>query len=69
MSENQLEFLQMLKIVEECVKNNKTEFLAKLICKLQNEYQEVCTLSTDGEYQTSWTHTMVLDYLTYQSNV
>lgn len=61
-----LEIIQMMKLVEECIKNDKLEFLATLICKLQREYQEVCSLSTDGEYQPSWDHIKVLDFLTYE---
>lgn len=56
----------MLVVIEDCIKKDKLEFLANVICKLQKEYQEVCELSTDGEYQITWTHKQVLDYLTYQ---
>lgn len=60
------EIQEMVIVINECIKNNKIEFLANIICKLQNEYKEVCELSTDGEFQPTWTHQQVLDYLTYQ---
>jgi len=63
---NEYDITAMLAVVEDCVQKNKLEFLANVICKLQAEYQEVCQLSTDGEYQLTWTHKQVLDYLTYK---
>jgi hypothetical protein len=61
------EIKEMVVVINECIKNNKIEFLANVICKLQREYREICELSTDGEFQLSWTHEQVLDYLTYQN--
>lgn len=55
----------MLAVVEDCVKNDKLEFLASILYKLQIEYNEICELSTDGEFQPSWTHKQVLDHLTF----
>jgi hypothetical protein len=66
MNNDKHEIQTMLAIVEDCVKNNKLEFLASVLFKLQREYKEVCELSTDGDYQVTWTHQQVLDYLTYQ---
>lgn len=57
----------MVGVIENCIKENKIEFLANLIVKLQKEYQDIASLSTDGEYQITWTHHQVLDFLTYQS--
>lgn len=57
----------MMELIQECIKNNKLEFLAKLMVKLQNEYYEIASLSTNGEFQPSWTHTQLLDYITYES--
>ena len=56
----------MLDVVKDCVAKDKLEFLATILCNLQKEYQEVCKLSTDGEYNPTWTHKQVLDHLTYQ---
>jgi|688.fasta_scaffold594212_3 hypothetical protein len=55
----------MLGVIQNCIKEDKLEFLANLITTLQKEYQEIASLSTDGEYRSSWTHRQVLDYLTY----
>lgn len=60
------EIAAMEEVIKECIKNNKITFLANLICTLQKEYQEVSELCTDGEYQITWTHKQVLDYITYQ---
>jgi hypothetical protein len=57
---------EMIQLINECVKKDKIDFLAAIICKIQKEYQEICELSTDGDYQVTWTHQQVLDYLTYQ---
>lgn len=54
-------------MVDECIVQGKVEFIAKLIMKLQEDYVEVSTLSTDGNYNEQWTHQQVLDYLTYES--
>jgi hypothetical protein len=55
----------MIDVVEDCVHKNKIELLAQILLQLQTEYREVCELSTDGDYQITWTHQEVLDYLTY----
>jgi hypothetical protein len=63
---SEFETKDMMHIINECIKNDKIEFLANLIINLQKEYQEIALLSTDGEFQPSWTHKMVMDHLTYQ---
>ena len=60
------EIRTMVGVIENCIKENKIEFLANLIVTLQKEYQELASLSTDGEYQVTWTHHQALDYLTFQ---
>jgi len=55
----------MIDLVEDCVQKNQIELLAKILAKLQWEYIEVCELATDGDYQVTWSHQAVLDYLTY----
>ena len=56
----------MIGVIENCIKENKIEFLANLMVTLQREYREIASLSTDGEYQLTWTHHQTLDYLTFQ---
>jgi hypothetical protein len=58
---------EVIQLIEECIAQNKIEFLAKLIITLQENYNDVATLSTDGNYNEQWTHRQVLDYLTYES--
>lgn len=55
-------------LVDECVKNNKLDFLSNLIYVLQNNYKDLATLCTDGNYHDGWSHTKVLDYYTYELN-
>ena len=55
-----------LSLIEDCIHKNKLEFLAELIVRLEKEYIEIARLSTDDNYQESWTHKEVLDYLTYE---
>jgi hypothetical protein len=57
---------EMEEVIKECIKNDKITFLATLICNLQREYEELAELSTDGEYNTTWTHHQTLDCLTYK---
>ena len=60
------EMRNMVEVIDHCILNDKKEFLASLIIKIQREYKEIAALSTDGEYQITWTHNDLLDYLTYQ---
>ena len=53
-------------VIQECIKNDKITFLATLICDLKKEYQELAELSTDGEYNITWTHQQTLEFLTYK---
>jgi hypothetical protein len=55
-----------LSLVEDCMHQNKLEFLAELIVRLEREYIEIARLATDDNYQPNWTHVQVLDYLTYE---
>ena len=55
----------MLAVIEDCVRQNKLDILAKILYQLQAEYYEVCKLATDGEFEVTWSHKDVLDYLTY----
>ena len=57
---------ETIALIEDCVHNNKIEFLAKLIIKLESEYIDIARLATDDNYQSNWTHLQVLDYLTYE---
>jgi hypothetical protein len=59
------EIKDMLVIIDECIKTDRLTFLANMFITLQKDYQEIASLSTDGEYRSSWTHKQVLDYLTY----
>lgn len=60
---------EVIQLIDECIVQNKAEFLAQLIVTLQENYIDVATLSTDGNYNEQWTHKEVLDYLTYESKV
>ena len=53
-------------LVEEAIRLHKIDFLVTLINKLQNEYIDIAKLATDGQYQISWTHKQVLDFITYE---
>jgi len=53
-------------LVEEAIERHRIGFLVELICKLQDDYIDVARLATDNQYQSSWTHRQVLDYITYE---
>lgn len=65
---NQIELKEIKNLVEGCIKNNNIDFLSNLIFILQNNYKELATLATDGNYHEGWLHERVLDYITYESN-
>jgi hypothetical protein len=65
---DKIELKDIKLLVEECIKNDKTEFLSNLIFVLQNNYKDLALLCTDGNYHDGWSHTKVLDYVTYELN-
>jgi len=56
------------KLVNECIDEGKVEFLTNLIYTFQKNYIEVAELCTEGEYNISWSHKKLLDYITYETN-
>lgn len=61
-----LNIRQTLSLIEECVQQNKLQFLAELVTKLEQEYIELARLITNDNYTSEWTHKQVLDYFTYE---
>jgi hypothetical protein len=53
-------------LVEEAIKNHKIDFLVTLMAKFQSEYIDIAKLATEDQYQISWTHKQVLDFITYE---
>jgi len=52
-------------LVDELVVKEKTIVIAAIIARLQRDYLDVATLSTDGEYDpTIWSHSDVMDFIT-----
>jgi hypothetical protein len=66
MSSDKKSLKDTIDLIEECVHSNKIEFLAELIIKLENQYMDIARIATDDNYQPSWTHLQVLDYMTYE---
>lgn len=64
---DELRIKDITTLVEECIKNNKIDFLANIIYVLQKNYKELAELCTDGNYHEGWTHNKVLDYITYET--
>lgn len=64
--EIQLEDIKIL--IDECVKNNRIDFLSNLLFVLQNNYKDLAMICTDGNYHDGWSHSRVLDYVTYELN-
>ena len=56
----------ILKIINECIKTHKLDFIANLIVTLQKDYVDLAKISTDGNYKPNWTHKQTLDYITYE---
>lgn len=62
-----LELEDIKKLVLECIKNEKITFICNIIYTLQKNYTELAELSTNGSYNSGWSHQKVLDYVTYES--
>jgi len=41
--------------------------IVQLIYRLETEYREIASLASLGEYQETWTHKKLLDYVTYET--
>lgn len=63
-----VEFQDILNLVNQCVKDDNIEFLSNILFVLQQNYNELAKLCTDGNYHRGWSHTKVLDYITYESH-
>lgn len=55
------------KLVEECIMTHNEIILVELIYRLEKEYIDLAKLSTYGEYNSSWSHHDVLNYITYNT--
>lgn len=58
---------EISQLVQDCLIAHQEIILIKLIVQLEKEYKEIAQLSTLGEYNPSWTHKEVLDYITYNT--
>lgn len=67
MHNDDIDIKDIKNLVNECINNDKIDFLSHLIYTLQQNYKELASLSTDGNYHDGWPHTKVLDYLTYEA--
>lgn len=53
-------------LVSDCYFAHQEAIIVKLICGLEEEYSELAKVITAGEYDSSWTHKKLLDYITYE---
>ena len=52
-------------MIKYMVDKNRLTYLAKVFLRLQDEYLEIATLATDGEFDSEqWTHKNLMDFLT-----
>jgi len=54
-------------LVSDCIISHQEGIIVKLIAELESDYIELAKLATMGEYSETWTHTQVLDYITYET--
>jgi len=54
-------------LVLDCIVAHQETILVKLISELEANYIELAKLSSMGEYQSSWTHKQLLDFITYET--
>ena len=54
-------------LVYECIATHNEMLLVQLIESLENDYTDLASLATFGEYERDWTHEDVLNYVTYHT--
>lgn len=55
------------KLLNDCVLAHQEAIIVQLIYRLEKEYKELAMLASLGEYQETWTHQKLLDYVTYET--
>jgi len=55
---------KVIRQIIEWVDDGNAEMVAKFMLHLKEEYVELATLATRGEYRRSWTHKQILDFVT-----
>ena len=55
---------KVIRQIIEWVDDGNAEMVAKFMLHLKEEYVELATLATRGEYGRSWTHKQILDFVT-----
>lgn len=63
MSEDREKAIESL--VSDCFIAHQETIIVKLIYKLEQEYIELAKLVTLGEYDRTWTHKELLDFITF----
>lgn len=58
--------MEISELVEKAIDEHNIKQIVKLLARLQFDYQELATLTTDGNYNEGWTHTQILDYFTLE---
>lgn len=56
--------LKLSKILQNLISSGKSEFVARVVIRLQLDYIELARLTTDDQYDVKWTHTKLMDFLT-----
>jgi hypothetical protein len=54
-------------LVLDSIVAHQESIIVKLITELESNYIELAKLSSMGEYQSSWTHKQLLDFITYET--
>jgi len=54
-------------LVADCYMAHQEAIIVQLIYRLETEYREIASLASLGEYQETWTHKKLLDYVTYET--
>lgn len=52
-------------LLNDCIISHNEDIIVQMIYRLELEYRELAELSTMGEYRATWTHSELLDYITY----
>lgn len=64
---NSTEEDNLRQFINDSIATNNIEILCELILQLKKDYTELAKLSTLGYYKEDWTHSQVLNYITYET--
>lgn len=54
-------------LLNDCIIAHQEAIIIRLVMQLEEDYKELAELATMGEYNSTWTHLKVMNYVTYET--